>query len=153
MTDTLRTQAIRLLARRDRSRSELRRLLDPQGSSAEAVDTLLDVLQSQGWLSEARLAEQLVRARRARGGAARLRHEMAQRGLDADVIARATEGLEETDLPTAVALWRKRFGVPATERAERERQLRFLVNRGFSRAIALKVLRVAGSDDALDGEE
>lgn len=153
MADTLRARAIRLLARRERSRAELRRLLDPQGTDAETVSSLLDNLQQTGWLSETRLAEQLVRTRRSRGGVARLRHEMARRGLDAEVIANATASLEGGDLAAASALWQRKFGVLANDRVERERQLRFLVNRGFSRATALKVVRAAGAGNAWDGEE
>lgn len=150
---TLRSKALRLLARRERSRAELERLLDPQGSNAGDVRALLDHLQEQGWLSEARLAEQVVRARRGRGSAARVRQVMARRGLPADVIAEATAGLDAGDLATASALWRKRFAHAATELSERERQLRFLLGRGFSRSIALKVLRLAGAPEATDTEE
>ena len=153
MAQALRSKAIRLLARRERSRAELARLLDPDGSNADEVRAVLDEMQRHGWLSELRLAEQVRRVQRERGSSARIRHEMARRGLPADVIATATAGLEAGDLQAALALWRKRFGSIATERAERERQLRFLLNRGFSRSIALKVLRLAGARDAIDSEE
>jgi regulatory protein len=152
MAQALRSKAIRLLARRERSHAELEKLLDPQGSNTDEVRAVLAELQSQGWLSEARLAEQVKRVQRERGSTARIRHEMARRGLPADVIATATAGLEADDLQAALALWRKRFGV-ATERAERERQLRFLLNRGFSRSLSLRVLRLAGAQDAIDSEE
>ncbi|RPI47649.1 MAG: recombination regulator RecX [Betaproteobacteria bacterium] len=153
MPEALRTKAIRLLARRERSRAEIQRLLDPHGKDAPRVAALLDELQSEGWLSEARLAEHMINARRARGSAARVRQEMAQRGLSAEVIAEATAGLEEGDVQAALALWRKRFGRVAVERVERERQLRFLLNRGFSQAVALRVLRMAGASDSTNLEE
>ena len=153
MSEALRNKAIRLLARRERSRAELQRLLDPQGNDAQCVAALLDELQNEGLLSEARLADQVINARRARGSAARIRHEMARRGLRSEVIAEATAGLEDSDVQTALQLWRKRFGETATEQAERERQLRFLLNRGFSRAIALKVLRMAAASGSTDNEE
>jgi regulatory protein len=144
----LRARALRLLARRDRSRVEMQRLLSPHCSDGNAVAALLDELQARGWLSEARLAEHYVDRRRSRASAARLRQEMAQRGIGEDVIAGATAGLEADDLTIALALWRKRFREPAADRTGRERQLRFLLNRGFSRAVALKTLRAAGTPDA-----
>lgn len=140
MVQALRSKAIRLLARRERSRSELRRLLDPEGAEYEQVSALLDELQNQGWLSEARLADQLIRGRRSRSSAARVRMELKRRGLDADVIAASTAGLDAGDLQTAMALLQRRFGEAATDRSQRERQMRFLLNRGFSRSIALKVI-------------
>jgi regulatory protein len=153
MSSALRGKALRLLARRERSRAELARLLDPQGANASEVSAVLDVLQQDGSLSDVRLAEHVLRAQRPRRGALRIRHEMARRGLPAEVITSATNGLEDGDLAAAFALWQKRFGQVAAERAERERQLRFLLNRGFSRSTALKVLRQAGAQDAIDSEE
>lgn len=147
MADELRTKAIRLLARRERSRSELRRLLDPNGEDADRVEQLLDDLQSQGWLSEARLAEQVINGRRNRLGAGRIRLELRRRGLPEEIVDDATAGLEEGDFTVALVLWRRRFGKVASERTERERQLRFLMARGFGHAMALKVLRHAGDHD------
>jgi len=146
MVQALRSKAIRLLARRERSRSELRRLLDPEGTESQQVSALLDELQNQGWLSEARLADQLVRGRRSRSSAARVRLELKRRGLEADLIAASTAGLEADDLQTAMTLWQRRFGEAATDRTQRERQMRFLLNRGFSRSIALKVILNPGGD-------
>jgi len=147
MSGELRGKAIRLLARRERSRAELQQVLDPDGNQRETVALLLDELQQQGWLSEPRLAEQLVNARRSRLGTARIRMELKRRGLSADTVAEATQELETGDLATATALWQRRFGIVAEDRSQRERQLRFLLTRGFSRAVALKVLRGAGGTD------
>lgn len=146
----LRKRAFRLLARRDRSRIELQRLLALHCSDPTAVTSLLGDLENRGWLSESRLADQLVASRRARTSAMRLRQEMARRGLGAEAIAQATAGLDRTDLPTAMALWQKRFGTPPVDRSQRERQLRFLLARGFSQTIALKVLRAAGANGLED---
>jgi regulatory protein len=81
----------------------------------------------------------------------RIRQELARRGLEPDVIAESTAGLEETDLTAALALWRRRFGQPAADAAGRERQLRFLRNRGFAHGVALQVLRIAARDDSAAG--
>jgi regulatory protein len=143
----LSNRACRLLARRDRSRAEMRRYLERYCDDAETVTRLLDDLQSRGWLSESRLADQVIRSRRARASAGRIRHEMARRGISDDVIAQSTAGLDGGDLDCALALWRNRFRAPPTERLQHERQLRFLLNRGFSLAIALKVLRAAGANE------
>jgi regulatory protein len=144
----LRSKAIRLLARRERTRSELLQRLTPCCDDPAQLEVLLDELQARGWLSEARLAAQLVQSRRARAGAARIRQELASRGVPAETIAESTAGLEAGDLAAALALWRRRFGTPAADRAGRERQLRFLVNRGFARGIALQVLRIGADENA-----
>ena len=153
MAQEMRGKAIRLLARRERSRAELRRLLDPNDDDVVNVGQLLDDLQNQGWLSEARLAEQVVNARRSRASAGRIRLELRRRGLPPDAVDGATEGLEAGDFTVALALWRRRFGKVASDRTERERQLRFLLARGFGQGMALKVLRHAGDQDSNDTQE
>jgi regulatory protein len=140
----LRRKAIALLARRDRSRSEMQQLLGRRCPDSFLVAAVLDELQARGWLSEGRLAEQLIHSQRSRAGAARLRRELSRRGLDPDVIAAASAGLESGDRAAALALWRRRFGTVAADRRQRERQLRFLLQRGFGSGLALEVLRIAG---------
>lgn len=146
----LRQKAIRLLARRDRSRAEMQRLLAAYCADDAMIAALLDELQARDWLSEARLAAQLVHSRRSRSGALRIRQELTRRGLKPDVIEESTAGLEQTDLAAALDLWRRRFGQPAADRRQRERQLRFLLNRGFSHGTALQVLRLAHGADESD---
>ena len=140
--------AYRWLARRDRSRAEMRAYLERFSSDPEPVARLLDDLAERGWLSEDRLAEQVIRSRRARGSAQRIRQELSRRGISSDVIEQSTAGLENGDLFIATRLLRKRFRLPAADQTERERRLRFLLNRGFNRAIALKAVRAAAEDDA-----
>ena len=144
--DALREKAIRLLARRERSRLELAQRLAPYCEDEAALAAVLDELEARGWLSESRFAAQLVRLRRPRAGAARIRQELAHRGVSREVIAEATTGLEGSDAEAAAALWRRRFGRPAADPAERERQLRYLVQRGFGRGVALAVLRQVERD-------
>ena len=149
----LRAKAIRLLARRERSREELRQALAPLCEDPHALTAVLDDLEARGWLCESRLAAQLVRLRRPRASAARIRQELVRRGVQADTLAESTSGLEAGDMAAALALWRRRFGRAAAERKERERQLRFLVNRGFAHGIALRVLRIGeGKADAEPAE-
>lgn len=128
-------------------------MLDPEGNQMDVVAALLDELQLQGWLSEARLAEQVVNARRARSSAARIRMELRRRGVNPETLTEATQGLDAGDLATATALWQRRFGTIAADRSQRERQLRFLLARGFSRSVALKVLRDAGTPGSDDKQE
>jgi len=121
----------------------MQRYLERYCDDDQVVARLLDDLQSRGLLSESRLADQVIRSRRARASAGRIRQEMGRRGISDDVIAQSTAGLDDGDLNSALDLWRKRFRAPPADRSQRERQLRFLLNRGFSLAIALKVLRTA----------
>ena len=128
----------------------MRAYLERYCTDAKSIARLLDELSSRGWLCEDRLADQVIRSRRARTSARGIRPEMARRGISDEVIAQSTVSLEEGDLRSAAKLLRKRFRLPPADRAERERQFRFLVNRGFNRAVALKAVRAEGGDDEIE---
>jgi len=140
---SLRTRALRLLARREHSRTELERRLAPHAEDPESLSTLLDALAERGWLSEPRLVEQVVHARRARYGSLRIRQELTARGVSREGVDEAQAELKRGDLDAARSAWRKRFGRPPRDAAERARQLRFLLGRGFPAGVASRVLRDA----------
>lgn len=142
---SLKARALRMLAQREQSRSELQRKLtryavqggDAAGGAASAdVDTevksLLDWLEAQGLLSNERFVESRVNARGARFGNLRIRQELAQHGLE--LGAGVALELDRTEVQRARALRERRFGEVSTDRALQIRQMRFLASRGFSAA-------------------
>lgn len=145
---------LRLLGRREHSRAELSEKLAARGFAAAEIEPALDRLQETGALDEARFAEQFIRMRLRQGyGPARIRSELARRGVDATAFEAELAAAEEAD---ADAHWaaraedarRRRFGpeLPG-EYAERARQARFLERRGFSAAHIARVLRGAVEPD------
>lgn len=168
----LEARALALLARREYTRMELARRLArapargagdrPGDADAESFDddadgeadgdgpgvrieALLDALTARGLLSDARAAEAIVHVRASQRGLLRVRQELEQKGVSADIAAAATAGLQARQLPLAREVWRKRFGVLPKDAAERARQARFLAARGF----AFEVIRaVLGGDEA-----
>ncbi|MBF1163582.1 MAG: regulatory protein RecX, partial [Dechloromonas agitata] len=77
----LRVRALQLLTRRDYSRAELKSKLAPHAESEEELDAVLDTLQNERLLSDARYAAQRVVARAGRYGNARLKQELRQKGV------------------------------------------------------------------------
>src|SRR5260363_425841 len=69
MSADIRTRALACLARRDYSRAELRRKLLGETADIDQLDSTLDALERDGFLSDARFAEHLVAQRAARFGA------------------------------------------------------------------------------------
>jgi len=137
---TLRARALRMLARREHSRDELRRKLGGEEPDASTVEVLLDELEQAGWLSERRLAEQLVGAARDRYGSRRVLQKLREKGVAGEAIEQAAASLALQDLDSARALWRKRFGRPPASLQEKARQARFLAGRGFSGEVIGRVL-------------
>ncbi len=134
----LRARALRLLARREHSRQELLRKLGP--ADPDALTALLDDLQARGWLSEQRVADQLLQAATGRFGARKVMQQLAQKGVSQDVMAQARKRVREDELDNARAVWLKRFGKAPASLRERARQARFLEQRGFEPDVIRKVL-------------
>ena len=141
---SLRARALRMLARREHSRLELQRKLEAYDDAAE-IEKLLDDFAGKGWLSESRVLEQLVHARRGKFGSRRIRQELIDKGIAGDLVAQALPGLKDGDLEAARAIWRKKFGKPPRNMNERARQTRFLLSRGFTADVVRRVVR--GGDD------
>jgi len=140
MTEDLRVRALRLLARRDYTRAELARKLEDPGVEAE-VAVVLDGLERDGYLSDARFAEAFVAARGGRHGLNRLRHDLLAKGVPAGLITDTLDALKPTELDRAREVWSRRFHCPPTDSREYARQARFLQARGFPAETIRQVLR------------
>ncbi len=141
---SLRQRALDLLARREHSRVELGRKLARHADEGDDLDALLDDLERQGLLSNARYAETLAHARAGRHGSLRLKADLRDKGVPEAEMAEVMEAARAADLDAARAVWVKKFGEPPRDAAERARQMRFLAGRGFPSEV---VWRVLGGDD------
>lgn len=141
-----------MLARREYGRAELRARLLMRGIAEADADTALDELARRGLLSDARYAEAVVAQKAGRYGRRAIAHALKEKGVDEAAAASALTALAGRDeVDEALALWRRRYGAPPADEREKARQVRFLVSRGYSMSVALKVLRAAGAarDDEL----
>lgn len=142
---SLKGRALRLLSMREHSRAELERKLREHDTEDGALARALDELQGKGFISDERVAESVVHHRGARFGAQRVRAELIAKGLDDATVRAAVETLRGTEHERAREVWRKKFGRPPADAAERAKQLRFLATRGFSGEVARRV--IGGDDD------
>lgn len=130
----LRKLAMDLLARREHTRAELTAKLTARGAETDAVAPVLDALEDDGLLSEARFAEAFVRQRTGRGhGPVRIRHELCRRGVSEPAADQALAAAEADWDELAVSVRHGRFGAgPPADFKDRARQARFLTYRGFT---------------------
>ena len=142
---SLKARAIALLARREYSRAELRsRLAANDGGGAgdvAEIDVVLDELAAQGYLSNARYAQAVVRQKSGGYSKRAIVETLKARGVTgADAVdALADGGIDDQD--ALVALWRRRFGKPPADDREKARQVRFLQSRGFALSAIFRLLR------------
>ena len=127
-------RALALLVRREHSRKELARKLADRGIEREAASAAIERLTGDGWQSDARFAEMLVRTRAAHGqGPVRIRAELGMHGLDSDTIEAAMSGFDGDWRQAAGDLARRRFGLDlaGADIAQRRKAADFLYRRGF----------------------
>ena len=137
-------RALALLVRREHSRKELIRKLAERGIDTEAAAEAVDRLAGEGWQSDARFAEMVVRTRVAHGqGPVRIRAELGSHGLDGETINAALEAFDGDWRRSALDLARRRFGMglACAGDAERRKAADFLYRRGFDGDTVRSVLR------------
>lgn len=149
MRSALEMRALRYLARREYSRTELERKLSGHDCLAapEILAELLDKLEHDGLLSTKRAAEQIIRASRSRFGSKRIIHALREKGIDAACIQEALPSLKETEQDAAFAVWQKKFGKAPDSKEEWGKQMRFMMNRGFSIDVIRHVLSQAREEN------
>jgi regulatory protein len=138
---SLSARAMRLLARREHSRDELRRKLARIATESDDVEGVIETLAQKGWLSDARYAEQAVRAKARRFGPLKVAHALRAKGVADETISAAFTAAGADGAADIERVWKVRFrALPENDR-ERGRQVRFLQGRGFALDDILKFLR------------
>jgi regulatory protein len=137
---TLRERALRLLARREHSRAELTRKLGTAGFAQVDIDALLDEFEKQNWLSDQRFAESYIADHRARAGSIKLAYDLRQRGVPASIIDALLSENQDSELERAREVWKKKFGAPPMDAAEKAKHIRFMQSRGFASEVIRRVI-------------
>ena len=137
-------RALDALSRRDHSRKELERKLlrgEDEPDAPEKVREILDKLEEAGYLSDERFAKTRVSLRQKNLGDRRLRYELKRDGVKGEALANAMESISEPEPVRCLRVWRRRWSELPEDRKERDRQVRYLMYRGFSLSSINKVLR------------
>jgi regulatory protein len=145
---SLKGRALRLLSGREQSRAELERKLAPHEEVPGQLAAVLDELEAKDFISQTRVVESVINRRQAKLGASRIKGELQRKGLDADKVAEAMDGLKATELERAREVWRKKFDSKTdagSTPADKAKQMRFLAARGFGADAIRRV--VSGRED------
>lgn len=144
---SLKSRALEILARRETSRLELRRKLAPHAADEAELEQVLDEVAAANWQSDERFTEMWVNGKSRKHGRMRLQQELAAKGVDREMIRHYLPDAE-SELENAVNVLRKKFRQPAADAAERNKQMRFLIYRGFGNDTAQAALRQAWAEEA-----
>jgi regulatory protein len=147
--------AVKALGRQMRSEAELRKLMaaraEPGARGEAAVAAVVARLKEHGYLDDRSFAETYARLRQENEklGQRRIRQDLQQKGVRADLIAETLESRYGQANEEALArehLERKRIRKPTNEK-ETARVMRRLVAAGFSTGTIYKILRQWGLPD------
>src|SRR3569832_1252226 len=128
----LRERALRLLARREHSRAEHVRKRGQAGFVQDDIESLLDEFEKRNWPSAPRFAESYFADHRARAGSIKLAYDLRQRGVPISIVDQLLSDNQESELERARDVWKKKFGTPPTNAAEKAKHIRFMQSRGFT---------------------
>ena len=129
---SLKGRALRFLSMREHSRLELGRKLSKYAEEGDDVAALLDFLEKNNWLSQERFSESLIHRRAHRFGNSRIMAELQSHGVSGEALQELKAGLNDSETARACEVWQRKFGEVATDPAGRNKQVRFLMQRGFS---------------------
>ncbi len=144
---SLKARALRFLSMREHSRLELGRKLARHAEEGDDVEALLDFLEKNNWLSQERFAESLIHRKASRYGNSRVVAELQSHGVNGEALAELKSELASSEKARAVDVWRRKFGTVAQDAAERSKQMRFLMARGFSSGAVREALKGAPEED------
>ena len=138
---SLKGRALRLLSQREHSRTELERKLAQHEEVPGELVKALDELQARDFINDGRTVDSVVNRRSGKLGSARIKQELAAKGLSGEAVFEALEGLKDTEFSRAQEVWRKKFGTPTQDPHERAKHMRFLITRGFSAEVVRRVVK------------
>ena len=100
---------------------------------------------AKGLLSDERYAQARSHSLQRKFGVSRIARDLRDKGVAAETVERLMRDAQATELSRAREIWKKKFGLVASDAAGRAKQMRFLASRGFGFAV---IRRVTGAEDA-----
>ena len=146
---SLKGRALRFLSMREHSRLELGRKLSKYAEEGDDIEALLDLLEKNNWLSQERFSESLIHRRSARFGNSRIVAELQSHGVKGEALQELKAGLADSEMARACEVWERKFGVVATDPKERNKQMRFLMLRGFSQRAVQAAMKGVDLDEEM----
>ncbi|MFQ5912269.1 MAG: regulatory protein RecX [Nitrospinota bacterium] len=148
--ESAKADAYRLIARRTRTRNEIRGRLRQRGHREDVIEQTLADLADLGYLDDSAFAREWCRYRLEGRplGVRGLRRELFEKGVPADIAEGAVkevfENVDEAELAKRLAMQRVEKGLDV-QNAKGIRQMRdFLLRRGFSINSVNEALAAAG---------
>lgn len=140
--DKLHRHAVSLLARKDYTNGEMRRILSQLTEDSIDVEATLCNLRNEGYINDQRIAENMLSGfLRKQYGVTRIRLELRQKGIAREITENLINSLDIDWFEMASESRIKKFGEDLPiEPKEKAKQIRYLQSRGFSMDVIMESL-------------
>ena len=136
-------RAMHILERTDKTEAQLRKKLEESEYPKEAVESAIAYVTSYGYLDDRRYAEHYIEWKKQGKGKARLKMELAQKGISREIIEEVLESTdfgETREMIRQIILKKRKTNIPMNEK-EKQRLYGFLMRKGFPSSDILAVMR------------
>ena len=136
-------RAMHILERTDKTEAQLRKKLEESEYPTEAVESAIAYVTSYGYLDDRRYAKHYIEWKKQGKGKARLKMELAQKGISREIIEEVLESTdfgETREMIRQIILKKRKIDIPMNEK-EKQRLYGFLMRKGFSSSDILAVIR------------
>lgn len=149
MDEKIYASAIRMLAAREHSCFEFKSKLENKGHNADDIEEVVTQLLKDKYLNDDRFTEAFVRSKSNRGiGPIKIQLELQQRRVDSSLIDEYLDFNQPQWFERATEVRSKRFGeILPVDVNEKEKQIRFLQQRGFTQRQIMNVIKSKVFDD------
>ena len=136
-------RAMHILERTDKTEAQLRKKLEESEYTKEAVESAIAYVTSYGYLDDRRYAKHYIEWKKQGKGKARLKMELAQKGISREIIEEVLESTdfgETREMIRQIILKKRKTNIPMNEK-EKQRLYGFLMRKGFPSSDILAVMR------------
>ena len=136
-------RAMHILERTDKTEAQLRKKLEESEYPKEAVESAIAYVTSDGYLDDRRYAKHYIEWKKQGKGKARLKMELAQKGISREIIEEVLESTdfgETREMIRQIILKKRKTNIPMNEK-EKQRLYGFLMRKGFPSSDILAVMR------------
>ena len=136
-------RAMHILERTDKTEAQLRKKLEESEYPKEAVESAIAYVTSYGYLDDRRYSKHYIEWKKQGKGKARLKMELAQKGISREIIEEVLESTdfgETREMIRQIILKKRKTNIPMNEK-EKQRLYGFLMRKGFASSDILAVMR------------
>jgi len=142
----LKNRALYYLAKREYGFVELVNKIKP--FATDELDLNLDIcyqiveeLKQKGLQSDYRFCESYVNSKKRKFGLQKISYELKQKEIDDFLIEEFIEVLRDEEYESAKMVWEKKYSSLPSDLNEKNKQIKFMQNRGFSFDTIKKIIK------------